>query len=79
MRTFAIWSALRVAVRVTSLAGYLALGTFLTSQSICPDGMDCEDATNASILFFAIAAFGAAALALTWRLLSPRSRQDKLR
>jgi hypothetical protein len=75
MRAFAIWFVLIVAVIVTSLTGILSLGTFLRAQSICPDFFDCEDARNASILFFVLTIGGAAVVALAWWSLGPRSRQ----
>jgi hypothetical protein len=77
MRSVAIWSLLIVAVIVTSLAGFLALGTFLRAVEFCPAFNDCEDARNASMLLFGIAVVGAAIAALAYRGLgSPNARDE---
>ena len=77
MRAVAIWSLLIVAVIVTSLAGFLALGTFLRAVELCPDFHDCEDARNASMLFAVITVAGVATIALAWRALGSPTVRDE--
>lgn len=77
MRSVAIWSLLIVAIIVTSLAGFLALGTFLRAIEFCPDFNDCEDARNASMLFLVITAAGLVTATLAYRALGSPTERDQ--
>ena len=75
MRAWALWIVLIVAVLITSVTGWLALGIFVQAQTTCPDAFRCEDARAASLVYFGITVVGALIIAAAWRGLGSRYRR----
>ena len=62
-------------VWVNSLAGWMALGTFMEARSICPDAFQCEDAQAATIMFTVVTLIAATIWAAAWWAIRASSKK----